>query len=292
MIRSMTGYGRAEMSRAPGRFVVEIRSVNKKSLDICINLPRELVALETEIVKLISSMVSRGRVSVSVTHNGVEKLSDYLVVDEGLAEEYCKLLRKLKRKLGLKGDIDLGMILSNREIIKFRKPGLDMGESWKAIKRALQFALGELIGMREAEGKAICTDIEERRQKLVDFLAKIKKLAPGVVKRHRAALIKRLRSIGRDVSIDEGRLMAEVAIFADRCDISEEITRLGSHLGQFEKIMRANKPVGRTLDFLIQEIYREINTIGSKANSAEISREVVYFKTELEKMREQVQNIE
>ena len=292
MIKSMTGYGRAEVSAAPGKFVVEIKSVNKKSLDIYLSLPKELLALEPEIAKLVSGKVSRGRVSVSVIHNSVGKLSDYMVVDEDLAEEYCKLLRKVKKKLGLKGDIDLGMILSAREIIKFRRPDLDMDESLKAIKRALRLALNDLIGMREAEGKAIHDDIAARRRRLLGIVGKISRAAPVVVKKYKAALVKRIRSLGKDIRLDEGRLMAEVALFADRSDITEEITRLRSHLGQFEKIMTENKPVGRTLDFLIQEIYREINTVGSKANSAEISREAVYFKTELEKIREQVQNIE
>ncbi|MDP8247735.1 MAG: YicC/YloC family endoribonuclease [Candidatus Tritonobacter lacicola] len=292
MISSMTGYGRAEVTAPAGRFAVEIKSVNKKSLDVSVSLPKELAALEPGIRRLVSRRLSRGRVSVSVTHEGTGKLSDYMVVDEGLAEEYCDLLRKLKRRLGLKGDIDLGMILSAREIVKFRRPDPDVDECWKAVGRALRAAIKDLIGMRRAEGEAICADIEARRKKLDAAVGKIGRLAPAVMKKYRASLLKRLRSTGKDVALDEGRLLGELAVFADRSDISEELTRLGSHLNQFEKLLSGGRPVGRTLDFLIQEIYREINTVGSKANSAEISREAVYFKTELEKIREQVQNIE
>lgn len=292
MIRSMTGYGSAEAGGPQGRFTAEVRSVNKKSLDIHVGLPKELSALESEVSGKVSKKISRGRVSVSITYDGVERLSDYLVIDERLAAEYCKLLRELQRKLKLKGEIDLGMILSAREVIKFRKPVLDIDESWKAVRRALKSALEDLIGMREAEGKAIAEDIEGRRHKLIGFVTRIEKLAPAAVKKHRAALAGRIRSLGKDVRFDEARLMAEVAVFADRSDITEEITRLKSHLAQFEKLMAGSGPVGRTLDFLTQEMFREINTVGSKANSAEISRQAVYFKTELEKIREQVQNIE
>ncbi len=292
MMKSMTGYGSAEAKAAHCRFTVEIRSVNKKSLDLHVGLPKELAALESEVVGLVSKKISRGRVSVSITHDGVEKPSDYLVIDEKLAEEYCKLLKKLQRKLKLRGEIDLGMILSAKEVIKFRKPVLDVDESWKAIRRALKSAIAELISMREAEGKAISGDIEARRKKLMELVVRIEKLAPAAVQKHSEALSKRIRAMGKDIRLDEDRLMMEVAVFADRSDITEEITRLRSHLAQFEKLMAGTGPVGRTLDFLTQEMFREINTVGSKANSAEISSHAVYFKTELEKIREQVQNIE
>jgi uncharacterized protein (TIGR00255 family) len=226
-------------------------------------------------------------VSVSA---GLRKRS--LCVDGDLAAAYVEELRKMAQALGLPDDLKAGVLLNFPEVVSYRGADQDVDYVWPVLKKALTQALDQLMAMRAREGVALADDLRKRLGKLNDMLEQIRKEAPGVTKRYRLALDKRLRDAGVNVPTNDPQLMKELALFADRSDITEEITRLESHLKQGVTMMSSVEPVGRTLDFLAQEMFREINTIGSKANEVRITRMVIRFKTELERVREQVQNVE
>jgi len=275
-MRSMTGYGRGECAKDGFKFTVELNSINRKQSDISINLPKELVELEPRIRDEINAHLSRGRINVVVAyHRSGTKAEESVELDAALAKAYSRTIQKLHKELRLAGAPTIDTIL--------RAPG---------VMTALRKAIDRLVKMREKEGKFLWSDLGVRLSSLDAGLEQIRSSAPEIVKRYREQLHARIKEAGLEIPVDDERLLKEVVFFADRCDISEEITRLASHFKQFRDCLKSNEPVGRTLDFLAQEMGREINTIGSKANAAEISQQVVKMKAELEKIREQVQNIE
>ncbi len=292
-LRSMTGYGRGQAAGRGLRVDVELNAVNRKQLEVRVNLPRTLMAIESRVVEQVQKRVSRGQVAGGVSVNvssGLRKRS--LSVDGDLAAAYVGELREMARTLGLPDDLKAGVLLSFPEVVSYRGADQDVDYVWPVLKKALLQALDQLTAMREREGAALALDLGARIKKLSGMLAQIRKEAPGVTRRYRMALDKRLREAGVNVPANDPTLMKELALFADRSDISEEITRLESHLKQGVTLLGSPEPVGRTLDFLAQEMFREINTIGSKANEVRITRVVIRFKAELERVREQVQNIE
>jgi uncharacterized protein (TIGR00255 family) len=292
-MRSMTGYGRGEQVQDGFKFTVELNSVNRKQSDISIKLSPELEELEPRIRDEINSNVARGRINAVVGyHQGPAKHSDAVELDEALAMAYLRAIKKLQKKTKLNGSLTLDTILRAPGVLKLTETSLDTETVWPAVESALRKALTQLIKMREKEGKHLTADLAARLDLLAEGVATIRKASPETVKRYREQLHARIKEAGLDVPLDDERLVKEVVFFADRCDISEELTRLESHLRQFRDCLKSAEPVGRTLDFLAQETNREINTIGSKANAAEISQVVVKLKAELEKIREQVQNIE
>jgi uncharacterized protein (TIGR00255 family) len=289
----MTGYGRGEAAREGFKFTVELNSINRKLSDISINLARELVELEPRIRDEINAHLSRGRVTVVVAfHRSGAKAEEQVGLDVALAKAYYRAIQKLQRGMKLNDSITLDAILRAPGVIKPAEAGLDAERVWPTVEAALRKAITGLVRMREKEGKFLANDLAQRLGILEEGLELVRKSAPGIVSRYREQLHKRVKDAGLDVPLDDERLVKEVVFFADRCDISEEITRLSSHLNQFRDCLKSTEPVGRTLDFLAQEMGREINTIGSKANAAEISQQVVRMKAELEKIREQIQNIE
>jgi uncharacterized protein (TIGR00255 family) len=289
----MTGYGRGECVKDGFKFTVELNSVNRKQSDIMINLPKELVELEPRIRDVINSELSRGRIMVVVAyHRGASKAEEQIELDVALAKAYHRAIQKLQKQIKLNGSLTLETILRAPGVMKLAETTVDAELVWPCVETALRKALVQLVKMREKEGKFLANDLTQRLGVLAAGVDQVRRAAPATVNRYREQLHARVKEAGLDVPIDDQRLLKEVVIFADRCDITEELTRMESHLKQFREHLNSNEPVGRTLDFLAQEMNREINTIGSKANAAEVSQQVVKMKAELEKIREQVQNIE
>jgi uncharacterized protein (TIGR00255 family) len=291
-MRSMTGYGRGDADLAGAKFSVELNSVNRKQSDIVINLPRDLAALEPRIRQAINEKISRGRMNVVVASHAGANGTTALALDTALARSYHEAMLTLQKELSAPGEITIGTILQAPGVMRSPEQSVDADDAWPAVERALTTALGELIKMREREGKHLAKDLIHRLKVLRKEIKEIRGVYPDVVKKYRTVLVDRLAKAGLDLQLDDERLLKEVTIFADRSDISEELTRLESHLAQFAHHLRKNEPVGRTLEFITQEIFRELNTLGAKSNDAAISQHVVACKSELEKIREQIQNLE
>lgn len=292
-LRSMTGYGRGAASARGIRVEVELNSVNRKQLEVRLNLPRSLASLESRAVELIQLAVSRGQVSGSVSVHVSEKVrKDSLQVDRALASAYVAELRRTAAALKLEDDLSASLLLELPDVVRYCGADQDADTVWPVLEKALKEALKRLVAMREKEGAALVADLRNRVDKLIGHLDAVKAEAPHVTSRYREALRKRLAEAGISASVEDPMMIRELAVFADRSDITEEITRLDSHMTQIHGLFKSAEPAGRTLDFLAQEMFREINTIGSKANEVLITRQVIEFKTELERIREQVQNIE
>ena len=291
-MKSMTGFGCGEASNECLVYRVEVASVNRKQADIVVNLPRELNSLDSRIRKQVSETVSRGRINVGVSLKSVESKGGSLSINLPLAKEYTEAIAKLEEHLGLDGLVSRFDPSRASGVIQLGENLPDPEDAWPLLEEALKESLSKLLEMRSTEGAHIKSDLESRLTKIKGFLKKISEQAPNVVKRYRDNLMKRLDAAGIELNLDDERLIKEIGIFADRCDISEEVTRLESHFAQCRKYFESDQAVGRPLDFLVQEMGREINTIGSKANDASIAQIIVESKTELEKIREQIQNIE
>ena len=291
-MRSMTGYGRGEVDRGGVKLSVELNSVNRKQSDIVVNLPRDLAELEPRIRKTINEKISRGRMNVLITLQESANSTRKLALDTSLARSYHEAMLTLQKELSAPGEITIGTILQAPGVMRSPEHNIDAAEAWPALEQALAAALNELLKMREHEGKHLAKDLIHRLKVLRKEIKEVRASYPEVVKKYRSALLERIEKAGLDLPIDDERLLKEVAFFADRSDVSEELTRLESHLAQFAHHLRKNEPVGRTLEFMCQEIGREFNTLGAKANDVEISQLVVTCKAEMEKIREQIQNIE
>ena len=291
-MRSMTGYGRGEVDYNGAKFSVELVSVNRKQSDIMVSLPRDLTELEPRIRQTINENISRGRTNVLVCVHNLLNAPRALALDSELARSYHDAMRALQRELSAPGEITIGTILQAPGVMRTPEETINAQEVWPSVERALRAALAELIKMREREGKHLAKDLIHRLKAMRKKLKEIRALHPDVVKKYRAALLDRIQKAGLPVPSDDERIVKEITFFADRADISEELTRLESHLAQFAHHLRKNEPVGRTLEFITQEIFRELNTLGAKANDAVISQRVVACKAELEKIREQIQNLE
>ncbi|MEO1860816.1 MAG: YicC/YloC family endoribonuclease [Verrucomicrobiales bacterium] len=291
-MKSMTGFGCGEALNDDLIYRVEVASVNRKQADIVVNLPRELSALDSRIRKQVSEVVSRGRINVGISLKSAEAQGGSLSINLPLAEEYTAAIAKLEERLGLNGLVSRFDPSRAPGVIQLGETLPEPEDAWPFVQKALKESLSKLLEMRSTEGAHLKSDLESRLAALKGFLQQISEQAPSVVKRYRDNLIKRLDSADIELNLDDERLIKEIGLFADRCDISEEVTRLESHFAQCHKYFKSDEAVGRPLDFLIQEMGREINTIGSKANDASIAQIIVESKTELEKIREQIQNIE
>jgi len=293
-MKSMTGYGWGECSRNGLKITVELSSVNRKQSEISINLPRELEVLEAQVRDEINRRIARGRLTARVTlHSGEGQETAQVRINRTLALAFSRELRQLARHLHLKEDLSLDLLLRAPGVLQSDSPVGDAVTFWPAVNKALQQALAMLLKMRAREGAHLRKDLGDRVAALRKAVACVRKQAPLVQQRYREQLTERIQNAGlEDLQLDEERLLKEVIFFADRSDISEELSRLQSHFQQFDDCLKSTDPIGRTLDFLAQEMNREINTIGSKANDSLVSRQVVILKTELEKFREQAQNVE
>ena len=288
----MTGYGRGEATGHGFRFVVELQSFNRKHLDIALTLPRPLYPLEPRVREKIQSVASRGRVQAGCTVLPEGGQAATGVIDLNLARLYAESMRQLQKDLGLEGGISVDTVLRAPGVLLAPGQDLDPEAVWPALDGALQNALNGLLVMRETEGAALTQDLAARIAILRTCAAEVRARVPEIAALHRKQLLERLQAAEVDLTADPERLLRELALFADRSDISEELTRLESHFQQLEKLLGQAGALGRTLEFLTQEVARELNTLSVKSNDVAVSHWVVNAKTELEKIREQVQNIE
>ncbi len=293
-MKSMTGYGRGECAQDGFKITVELSSVNRKQAEVSVTLPRELELLEAQIRDAINHHVARGRVNARVALHAAEtKLSARQHINEPLAKAYAAELARLAKQLKLSGEVTLDQVLRAPGVFQTDEELAGTEDLWPAVQKALNQGLAALVKMREREGAHLAKDLTARIGVMRTAVEKVQKQAPTTAANYRQNLLERIKSAGLEaIAPDDERLLKEIVLFADRSDISEELTRLQSHFQQYEDCRKSKDPVGRTLDFLAQEMNREINTIGSKANDAIISREVVTLKAELEKFREQAQNVE
>jgi uncharacterized protein (TIGR00255 family) len=270
---------------------VEIRSVNHKYCEVKLRLPRELAALETELSRLVKERLARGGVEVTV-RRGTGRAALAPRVDADLAREYARAFEEVRQRLGLAGAVSLSEVLGAAGVVTLEERAVDLEAARAAASAAVSASLEALCGMREREGQALARDLEERLGTIEALLRRVEELSPRSVDRYRERLAERVAELSRGLAPDPARLATEIALFADRTDVAEEITRLRSHLEQMRELVGRTDPAGRKMDFLVQEMNREANTIGSKSQSAEITGDVVSMKAEIERMREQVQNVE
>jgi len=292
MIRSMTGFGRGEYLQDGREFTVEIKTVNHRYSDIFIKMPRQISSLEDRVRAMISKVVSRGKIDVYITYDNSASDARAVKCDEALARAYISAVTALRDKFDLKDDITVSLISKYPDVLKVEQPEEDMEALWEVLKVAVENALASLIEMRQNEGEELKKALLQRIGYIEELIVQIARRAPEVPKEYKQKLEARIKELTEQQTIDENRLMTEVAIFADRCSIDEELVRFSSHMSQMREILGLDQPVGRKLDFLVQEMNREVNTIGSKANDLEITKAVLEIKSEIEKIREQIQNIE
>jgi len=290
--RSMTGFGAGEITTAAGRYGVEMRSVNHRFCEVVIRMPRDLSPLEDRVRTIVQGRVLRGRIDVAIVRDDYGRRPRTVKTDVDLAKAYVTALDGLRQALPVAGSVDLSLLLSLPDLVKIEEEKEDVEASWPAVESGVGAALDRLLAMREAEGARLGADLVARLSRMERTAEAIAARAPQVVEDYHARLGRRVQELAGGVAVDPGRLATEVALFADRSDITEELTRFRSHLVQFRTTLAGSGAIGRTLEFIVQEMGRETNTIGSKANDLEITRHVIAIKGELESLREQIQNVE
>ena len=292
-MRSMTGFGSGEASSSRLKISVEMSSVNRKAAELVINLPRSLASLEPQIRAGILEVFSRGRITVHVAVDQVGAARTSLQVDDHLATEYYQAFQLLQQIWhGSAASFQAADLLRAPGVFTVKEDAVSLQDVEPLLEDALSDAFSRLLDMQNLEGSRLASDLRDRLETLRAGAEHIAAQAPRVKERYRQQLHRRLQDAGVHAHLDDERLLREIALFAERCDISEELTRLNSHFDQFLRYFSQDTPVGRSLDFLCQEVNRELNTIGSKANDAVIAHSVVEAKAELEKIREQVQNVQ
>lgn len=292
-VRSMTGYGRGVSVRHGLKVEVELSSVNRKQLDLFLNLPKPLALLESRVQEELAGDVSRGRVTVDVAvHGSARQRREAIKVNTDIAAAYLDAFRKAANRLGVTDGVSMRDLIPLPGVLQTDPIEEDVETVWPVLQAALRKAIEGLLRMRSREGAKLARDLGGRLALMQGLLAGIRASASGVVARYRETLRSRIRAAMAELPVPEERIDREIVFFADKSDITEETTRLESHLAQARQMIRAKEPSGKSLDFLAQEMNREVNTIGAKANDASIASLVVSFKTELERFREQVQNVE
>ena len=293
MIRSMTSFGRSSSEEGEKRvFTVEMKSVNSRYLDINIRMPKTLISLEEEIRKMISNSLNRGKVDVFINLKNYNDGSGTPKVDINLAQGYLECLKEIETKLGVKNDISVMQIARFPEVITVVEEEDKIEEVWKELKPLISDSLDMMIGMREVEGNKLKEDILFKTSVIEELVSKVEEFADTIPKAFKVKLEERVKELLGNVDIDESRIAMEVCMLADKATIDEEIIRLRSHINQVRETLNLNDPIGRKLDFIVQEMNRETNTIGSKSSDIQMTNIVIDIKNILEKIREQVQNIE
>ena len=292
MIKSMTGFGRRQGLWSDGTVSVEVRSVNHRFLETSIRLPKSLSGLEDRFKKMIQQQCVRGRVDLAVLLQGSRGSVREVQLDLGLAKQYHQALRTLQRTLKLKGSIDIGLMAGFRDIVALSEQTTDDPKLTKMVEKLGLLAVSDMVKMREKEGALLSQDILARLDHVRECKSSVSSRAPFIAQETFDRMKQRVEKLLADAIPDIPRLNQELALYADRCDITEELVRLDTHMIQFERALQGTESVGKTLDFLLQELGREVNTIGSKSNDAEIRADVVRMKAELERIREQIQNVE
>ncbi len=292
MLRSMTGFGAGRARVGDEEVSVEMRSLNHKFCEVKARLPRELAALEPSITKQVKDRLARGSVEVLVRRQTATASGTVPTIDVGLAQEYARAFRELAAALGVASEVTWHHVASQPGVVRLEEKGVDAEAAGKAVMVALEQALTALEQMRRTEGETLYTDLDTRLKLIEGWSREVAELSPRVVREYQQRLTERVAELARGVVVEPQRLAQEVVLFAERTDIAEEVTRLASHLEQFRALMASSEPAGRRMDFLVQEMHREVNTTGSKSQHADISARVVSMKAEVERIREQVQNVE
>lgn len=292
MIRSMTGFGKAEGKQGRRLLAVELRSVNHRYCDVSVKVPRHLARLEDRLRKKIQAAFTRGHIEMTLTLTGPGESAKRMSLDRAAARQFHRILKDLRKSLSLRGEIDLALMAGFREVFTVSEEAGPPEALLPVLLPTMDRAIARLDRMRRREGRTLAMDVRRRLAGIEKGINRVQARETVVVESYRKKLSQRVAELSGGIRLDPLRISQEVALLADRSDISEERVRLRSHLAQFQKLLRSDAPSGRTMDFLLQEINREVNTIGSKANDAEIALQVVAIKAELEKVREQVQNVE
>lgn len=292
MLKSMTGYGRGESAGKGRAFLVEVRSVNNRYLDCNVRIPRVYTCAEDGIVKRVKGTITRGKVDVFVTIETTAEDAVTVRLNEGVAAGYQKALREMAEQFNLRDDISVSLLSRFPDVFKVEKVPEDLEALVEELYDAAEQALADFDAMRTREGQKLADDFNSRLDTLERYTAQVEERSPQTVAEYREKLTARIQEVLQDRQIDESRILTEAAVFADKVAVDEETVRLRSHIAQFRDMIAGGSPIGRKLDFLVQEMNRETNTIGSKANDLALSTIVVDMKAELEKIREQVQNVE
>ena len=292
MVRSMTGYGRNQDTINGLSVVVELKSVNHRFFEYSSRLPRGYGFLDDKLKTYLQQRISRGKVDVYVQIHTLEAVGSEVVVDHGLAEGYLSALRELASRYELRDDISAGALSRYPEVLSVRQAEMDEDAVWEAVQQVAVGAVDRFVAMREIEGTRMREDVLSRADNIRKAVALVEEKSPETVRAHMEKVETRIRELLAGVPVDEARLLNEAAVFADKVAVAEETVRLNSHLDQLEQLLNSSEAVGRKLDFLVQEINRETNTIGSKCSDLSLTRIVVDIKAEIEKIREQIQNIE
>lgn len=292
MIKSMTGYGKSEQTIDSLNVTVEIKSVNHRYFEFSARVPREYGFLEEKLKKYCNSLITRGKVECYVSVEDLEEREMEVNVNETLAAGYVKALKELSERFGLKDDISAVTLSRYPDVITLHKASEDEERIWNAAKAVAETAVSKFIEMRETEGSKLRGDILSRADYIIECVEFIEGRSPETVREYNEKLKQRMKELLGDAAVDEQRLLNEAAIYADKIAVDEETVRLRSHISQLREFMNSSEAIGRKLDFLVQEINREANTIGSKAQDVDIAKKVIAIKAEVEKIREQVQNIE
>ncbi|MEG0570875.1 MAG: YicC/YloC family endoribonuclease [Oscillospiraceae bacterium] len=292
MLKSMTGYGRGQVQTSSRDIMVEIRSVNHRFFEYSSRVQRQYSYLDEKLKTFLQTQISRGKVDVNVTINTTDGTDENIKINKSLALEYVNALRDLNETIGITDDLSLSSISKFNDIFTVTKVAQDIDEVWAEVKVAVQIALENFITMRELEGERLFADINLRLSSILESVSIIEEKAPKTISDYKDKLYQKITEVLADKNIDDARVLTEVAIFADKIAVDEETVRLKSHIKQFEQLILLHEPVGRKLDFLVQELNREVNTIGSKCQDITVTEIVVNMKSEIEKIREQIQNIE
>ena len=292
MIKSMTGYGRAQEIVDGREITVEIRSVNHRFFEFSSRVPRAYAYLEEKLKSLLQGAIARGKVEAAVTVVTLEGESSDVQINHALAAQYLAALRGRGQDLGIQDDVTVSTIARFGDIFVVRRGQEDMDQVWEGARQVAEKALEGFLSMREVEGRRLREDLENRLAAMEELVSRVEEQSPRTVEAYRARLTQKMEEVLGQAGIDEQRILAEAAIFADHIAVDEETVRLRSHIQGFREIMDAGQAMGRKLDFLVQEMNREANTIGSKGQDVEVARIVVELKSQIEKIREQIQNIE
>jgi len=291
LLKSMTGFGRGEFSQGTSTFSVDVRSVNHRYSDVSVRMPRAMSALEEKVREFVNEKISRGKVDVYINYSSFGQNSQ-VKLDTNLAKAYVDSLNTLKDMFSIRDEISLSLLTRFPDIMALETVEMDMDELWAILKEALEMAFNSLVEMRQREGERLKNDLLDKLENVKGYVANIKEKSYSIVDEYKNKLYDRIKELTKDIPIDENRLLTEVAVFADKTSVDEEIVRLESHMEELRKALNFKGSVGKKLDFIIQEMNREVNTIGSKITDLGILNNVINIKTEIEKIREQVQNIE
>ena len=293
MIKSMTGFGRCEVAEGQRRFVVEMKGVNHRYLDVNIRMPKKLNFFETAIRSLLKQSVQRGKVDIFITYEDLSESQVSLKYNETLAGEYLKYFQQMQETFGLENDVRVSHLSRCPEVLTMEEQAVDEEELWNELKKALSGAISQFVETRSTEGENLKTDLLEKLDDMLMLTEQIEKRSPQIIAEYREKLETKVKELLEDTQIEESRIAAEVVMFADKICTDEEIVRLRSHIVHMKETLKSDENgIGRKLDFIAQEMNREANTILSKANDLETSNVGINLKTEIEKVREQIQNIE